>query len=212
MISTNEASSKAGVHDTESKMVADGVFVKALSFEGGDLIILPGACNVAYKHSVEIDSSITAPRVSIVLRMVDADTVHPEENYYIRKGVRLEGKSNWPRQTPLPKPLQDRLLSSTLLLLPSEEGEQMGLEDMDAGVARIVGVGVQRGNALVASFITPYWCAAGRRSLVKGLVDLYSKIHETAQRSSDFTQTSSSGPATVFALGSSSTGPEGANP
>jgi len=125
LISTNNASSKAGVHDTEQKMRADGVFVKAMSFEGGDLIILPGACNVAYKHSVELDSSITAPRVSIVLRMVDADTVHPEQNYYMRKGKRFEGDAQWPRQPPLPdalaRPLQP--LPSTSSSSAAEAGD-----------------------------------------------------------------------------------------
>lgn len=102
MLSTNASSSKAGVHDTEAKMVADNVFVKAFNFEGGDLIILPGHVNKAYKHSIEVNPAITEPRVSIVLRLVDADRVNPEQNYFVRSGVKHNGGANWLRQPPLP--------------------------------------------------------------------------------------------------------------
>jgi len=225
MLSTNAASSRAGVHDTEEKMIADGVFIKAFNFEGGDLIFLPGHVNAAYKHSIEINHAITDPRVSMVLRLVDADSVNPAQNYYVRSGVRFDGGSDWPRQPPLPYELCVPLIPALVDLeedyssIDGFESPQhllaklhaksiceinaMGQEDFDVGKSRCIQdetddmtgwdfdigtsreVGVARfiSGCYIGNFISPYWGAAGRRSLVDGLAAMHSRKPDASSSS-----------------------------
>jgi hypothetical protein len=183
LISSNDAKLS---HNTEVAMRRDGVFLKAFNFEGGDLIVLPGRTNVLCKHSIEIDPDVTAPRISIVLRLVDASFVNPEQGYYIHDGQRGRCQPEWPKQPPLPKELQGRLrslddehddeedeqLAKTGLLTTAEERDAMFYCDPRN---RVVGRMQTTGGCVVTStFITPYWESAGRRALVDGLLAMHS--------------------------------------
>jgi hypothetical protein len=110
MLSKSSAKSE---ESTELKLRAKNNFLKSFMFGSGDMILLPGKANGMIKHSIEVDMKISEPRISIVFRHVDLQTVNINTFEYTIAGKIHRGDSSWQTQPALPADLGAALLAET---------------------------------------------------------------------------------------------------
>jgi hypothetical protein len=171
----------------------------SFQFTSGSMIRLPGPSNAAIKHATESLGSDSGIRISIVFRRADRDWIDLDHNCIYRDGkCETLPADIWQprRQPPIPAELSAALLKEQqeeeehqvaidlkvvsssqppTLLIIDEETEALESWDFDVGSTRVVGAMRTVGGCVVdATYVSPYWAVASRRSLVDGLAKLYS--------------------------------------